>query len=1196
MELEKRVALTKALAKLTEHIAEDIREQVRRPGSTQERARALHRDEKVGEDFIVWTDVLSRRAAVLWVLKTVYVRVLEDRGLLRPLRLVDPDPKAQEVESEKLFRHLAPNLGPSAYLAWVFRDLACPRGGLPELFSPQPAEVARPSDALSQELIKFWRDTNLDTGERAFRFDGEHFDGRLMGDLYQDLDPVVKERYALLQTPDFVLDFILDETLTPAIVEWGVEKVRVLDPACGSGHFLLAAFKRLVTGMREKFPERPVREVVDDCLARVVGIDLNDYACGLARARLVMTAMELAGVADLGAASDYHPQVYWADALEQVERDPEPGQMGLFTGEVEKKPYSMLTRPEVRARLRPLLKTGFEVVVGNPPYITEKDAAKREYHKETVGRERRYVSAAGKYSLGAPFAERMFQLSVLGGFVGMITANSFMKREFGKTFVEKVLRRENLFKVVDTSVAYIPGHGTPTVLLFVRHQPPQSGVVRVIMGKRGEPGNPLEPSQGKVWRAIVEEHKRIGDASEFVTVADVSRATLDRHPWSIGGGGAAELRMVIEKAGTKLSEYSKAIGFASFPGADDVFVMPRSVALRLGVPPRLVRIFVPGDGVRDWALDCSHSAIVPYDPEQNVVSEDSLGRGREHFWRMRTVVLGTTDFGGATRRDNGDVAWSWYRWQADRYRIPLSIVFGEVATHNHFALDRGGRVFKQTAPVIKLPANTPDGEHLVLLGQLNSSTAEFWMKQVYQPKGGDKMGDGGRVTGEGWEERYQRDGTKLKSFPVAVSRESNLASFAGLLDMLAGERAEDSAGACVEQHANGGIASLRAAFLARRERDILRLCKMVGLQEELDWLCYRLYGLNPEVEIRRPEDIAPLIPGHRPFEIALARVDAERRAALARGEEPDEVPTEWFARHGWEPVATLDAITDATERRIIAERLERIATNRNLTLIEQPTFKRRWYRPDYAAEEKQALETYLSDRMELWAKGRTAPFTLRQLIAALQSDAGVIAVAECLAGNAQFDLEVLLSERLFADSVPNNKHHVFKPSGLDKRAAWEVTWERQRREDSGEKVTPPVPPKYASADYLRPEYWSLRGALDVPKERFIAFTELPWRDGAERLYGWAGWAPRQRSKVLTELDEEAEGSGVALADRYGLLYGAQFLVPYVAWESKEAAAEFDAVVRGLVGKDGVTEKMLAEWAERFPATRPRATRTRRRTA
>ena len=45
-------------------------------------------------------------------------------------------------------------------------------------------------------------------------------------------------------------------------------------------------------------------------------------------------------------------------------------------------------------------------------------------------------------------------------------------------------------------------------------------------------------------------------------------------------------------------------------------------------------------------------------------------------------------------------------------------------------LDRGGKVFNRTAPVIKLPAAATEDDHLGLLGLLNSSTACFWLKQV----------------------------------------------------------------------------------------------------------------------------------------------------------------------------------------------------------------------------------------------------------------------------------------------------------------------------------------------------------------------------------------------------------------------------------------------------------------------------------
>ena len=72
----------------------------------------------------------------------------------------------------------------------------------------------------------------------------------------------------------------------------------------------------------------------------------------------------------------------------------------------------------------------------------------------------------------------------------------------------------------------------------------------------------------------------------------------------------------------------------------------------------------------------------------------------------------------------------------NRYRSPLSIAFAFVATHNHFVLDHGGKVFKQAAPLIKLPADATGTDHLALVGLLNSSPACFWMKQVLHDKGG----------------------------------------------------------------------------------------------------------------------------------------------------------------------------------------------------------------------------------------------------------------------------------------------------------------------------------------------------------------------------------------------------------------------------------------------------------------------------
>ena len=86
-----RARLTAALRDHVAKIAADLRIKMRAAGPARTRAEQLHVDERVGEDFEVWTDLLSRRAAVLWVLKSVYVRVIEDRGLLAPGGLLDPE-------------------------------------------------------------------------------------------------------------------------------------------------------------------------------------------------------------------------------------------------------------------------------------------------------------------------------------------------------------------------------------------------------------------------------------------------------------------------------------------------------------------------------------------------------------------------------------------------------------------------------------------------------------------------------------------------------------------------------------------------------------------------------------------------------------------------------------------------------------------------------------------------------------------------------------------------------------------------------------------------------------------------------------------------------------------------------------------------------------------------------------------------
>lgn len=1208
-----RLRLTAALREHVAAIAVDLRATMRAPGPARERALALHREEGVGDAFEVWTDLLSRRAAVLWVLKSVYVRVLEDRRLLHPGRLLDPG-------AQHLFERLAPHLGDTAFLAWIHRDLASRRGGLPELFAPQPAEVARPSDERSKALVDFWRHEDPDTGA-CWSFADERFEGELMGDLYQELDPVVKDRFALCQTPDFVRAFIMERTLTPAIGTFGADGVRMIDPACGSGHFLIDGLKRLVAATGAQHPEWSRLALVKHALDRVVGIDLNDYACALARARLIMTAAELAGVTTLAEAAQFHPHVYWADGLEQVEREAcrvEVEQPELF-GEAPAAPAAVrasLTRPEVKGVLRGVLAPGFHAVVANPPYIVERDEARKAYHREETGGRRRYVSACKQYSLVSPFVERTLQLALREGFIGLIVGNNFMKREFGKPLVESVLASVDLNLVVDTSQAFIPGHGTPTVLLFARNRRAQDGPVRAVMGKRGEPSIPAVPSEGRVWSSVVEGWDRVGFENDFVSVSDVPRPTFARHPWSLGGGGAAELKQHLEKiAEMTLVETQADIGFVCMTRADDVYFAPREALRRAGIADRYIVDNIQGDVVRDWAIVEPCACLFPYEADLSPADPTDGRAVLEWLWPYREQLWLRREHQG-NHRQLGMTWYEWSRFIRYRFRTPLSLAFSFVATHNHFVLDRGGKVFNRSAPVIKLPADATEDDHLALLGLLNSSTACFWMKQVFHDKGGGT--DTGKWQSDRAKVAYEFAGTGMLKFPVPAMPPGPREALVGLsrhLDALARERADALARALPEidrmpASLPHGIpepsvpvsaAGLREAIARAEAREAAILRRQIALQEEADWQVYGLYGLLQDPHPLDPDRLAsstgaPI--GSRPFELLQARggralgVDGH---ALMTGI-PDDVDP-WI-REAWEHRAGL------------------LAASPELTLIEHESYKRRWsITPKHLAGRVETfqdrlgirLRRLLGDLVEEAARRRTRAFTATRLASDLQADPRFLALAEVWVGRRDFDPGTLVRTCLREESVPCHPLHRYTASGLVKRAAWEQTWADQRREDAGEKVTPAVPPAYNAADFLDARVFDLRGKLDVPKERFIAFTEAPpqgdpsgeRRSGAagpfadDTLFGWAGWTPVQRVKALLGIDEDLDDRGVPVADRVGLLDSAWRLLPDAEREDPASANRLKAELQSIIGIEGPSRERVDAWRHRFPPPGTRPARARR---
>ncbi|MFD8522099.1 BREX-2 system adenine-specific DNA-methyltransferase PglX [Streptomyces capillispiralis] len=1202
-----RKALLDDLKQQVKAVETDLGRQVKALDEVGARLRAEYdQARKLGRTAATWTSWLDERVtqvAVAWVLGSVFVRFCEDNRLIPEPYLTGPDGDRRELAEARYDAYVESDENPT-YRGWLekaFDELGQGQAGR-LLFDKRhnPLYQIPLSHDGARELVEFWRQRD-EAGVLVHDFtdplneDGtEGWDTRFLGDLYQDLSEAARKTYALLQTPEFVEEFILDRTMDPAVREFGYEELKMIDPTCGSGHFVLGAFRRLVRLWGEGHPGKDVHERVSAALKSVHGVDVNAFAVAIARFRLLAAAMAAGGVRTLAEAAKYDWPVNLAvgDSLIKSRRS----QQGNLFGGVDEDFVDELadfkyTTEDVHEYPKILQPGRYHVVVGNPPYITVKDKKLNELYREL------YPVCAGKYALSVPFAQRFFELSKRGdaegrgyGLVGQLTANSFMKREFGTKLIEGYFGQAvELTEVIDTSGAYIPGHGTPTVILIGKQRggDGRSPVIRTVRSVQGEPNPPDIAEEGFVWRAIVEQIDKPGSVSQWVSVDDLHRVKyFGKQPWVLADGGQEMLEQINAARQAVLKRDLHRVGFYGITGADDAMSAVPRMFKRISAEPEYVRRLVVGDEVRDFRFADGDNVFHPYDSRRELVRPDSFPNLAQWLWSYRTEMGSRATFSGGTYFSDGRPWWEWHQLPKDQGAHQWAIPFAFVATHNHFVLDRGTKVFKQTAPVIKLRDDASEEEHLQLLGLLNSSTAGFWLKQVSHSKGGP---GGGYSKGEKWRDFYEFTGTKLQDFPLPADYPTALAT---ALDALAQQLTAASPAVVISETVPtvSVLRDIRARWESTRAR-------MIALQEELDWQVYSLYRLNPE-DLRASEDpndsrIPELNFGERAFEIVLAR-------RVAAG----EASGRWFVDHGGNPITDIPAHWPTPYREVVQRRIDVIESSRAIGMLERPDYKRPWETEGWDALQEKALRSWLLDRMEnrdLWfdENGQPTILTLARLTDALSRDEYFVSVAKLYAPRKE--LAKVVAELITDEHVPFLSALRYKPSGLKKRADWEEVWDLQRKEDAASdeptkrkiRDSIPVPPKYTSADFLRPSYWRARGKLDVPKERFISYGQT--NAATPELYGWAGWDHKEQAQALATY---FTNTALSTEEITPFLAGLLELQPWLyQWHNEfdmlysGSPADFFAGYRQQKqGEHGLTDDDLRGWRP------PAATRGRRAAA
>jgi type I restriction-modification system DNA methylase subunit len=388
--------------------------------------------------------------------------------------------------------------------------------------------------------------------------------------------PEVRKAGGVYYTPTYIVDYIIKNTvgkLCERKTPRQITALRILDPACGSGSFLLGAYQYLLDyhldwyqkdGAQRRTKEiyrgrggqwyLTIQEKKRILLNNIYGVDIDPQAVEVTKLSLLLKVMEGENQDTL----ERQMRLFKERALPDLGNNIKCGNSLIGPDFYQGKQMNLLDNEDVyrinafdwEKEFREIMKKGgFDTVIGNPPYIriqTMKEWAPSEVeiYKE------QYTSASkGNYDIYVVFVERGLDLLSKSGRLGFILPHKFFNAQYGEPLRSLLAKGKHLSEVVHFGDQQVfAGATNYTCLLFlVKAGSKQFDFVKV--------------DDLATWR-ITGEAARGTISSSKITTAE----------WNFAVGRGSALFEKLSKMPVKLGDVADIfVGLQT--SADDVFIM-----------------------------------------------------------------------------------------------------------------------------------------------------------------------------------------------------------------------------------------------------------------------------------------------------------------------------------------------------------------------------------------------------------------------------------------------------------------------------------------------------------------------------------------------------------------------------------------------------------------------------------------------
>lgn len=363
-------------------------------------------------------------------------------------------------------------------------------------------------------------------------------------------------------------------------------------------------------------------------------------------------------------------------------------------------------------------KGGFDIVVGNPPYIEFKklDIRSKEIFKK------RFESANGKYDIYIIFIE--FGINILNkcGTLCYINPTMFMKRDYGKSIRNYIIENCSIREIIDFSDKQMFKSATTYTGIFLYEK--SIDILQPIQYFLLERDINIE----------TEASLDILLNSEKFTKVEKNQNELEE-VWNFNNELVSEIINKVRKNAKTLGEISESIFQGIASGKDEVFYVTDEIKLEYELEYEILKKIYKGKDIKKYKSKWSgYYSIYPYKDNERILENElkSLYPNIYSYLTEKKELLK-----GRGYFDKSSKLWYelWNNRDSTKFEKDIKIITAEINKENNFCIDLE-KIYGNTKIYTIILKSENKDDYYYILGLLNSKVLDYIYKKISVPKAG----------------------------------------------------------------------------------------------------------------------------------------------------------------------------------------------------------------------------------------------------------------------------------------------------------------------------------------------------------------------------------------------------------------------------------------------------------------------------